>query len=78
MNFKVNSPSFPLGFLLQAINGGWPNSANTSLCNNGHPPIGSEQENMSVDKENVFDKDIFENTRYYVEQNLVLKKEKQQ
>lgn len=49
LNFKANSPSPPLGFVLHMINRGQPNSANTSICNNGLPPIGSDQENTSAD-----------------------------
>lgn len=45
----------PPGFLSLSINTGRPNSANTSVCNNGLPPIGSDQENTDgAVKEAVF------------------------
>lgn len=54
MNFKANRPP-PARLPLAAINTGRPNSANTSVCNNGLPPIGSDQENTDgAVKEAVF------------------------
>lgn len=51
MNFKANSPSPPLSVLSQAINTGRPSMANTSIWNNGLPPIVTDQEASCERKE---------------------------
>lgn len=48
LNFKANSPSPPLSILSQAINTGRLTSANTSIWNNGLPPIVTDQEDIQT------------------------------
>lgn len=48
LNFKANSPSPPLSVLSQAINTGRPSTANTSIWNNGLPPIVTDQEDIQM------------------------------
>lgn len=48
MNFKANSPSPPLSVLSQTINTGRPSLTNTSIWNNGLPPIVTDQEDIQT------------------------------
>lgn len=48
LNFKANSPSPPLSVLSQAINIGQPSTTNTSIWNNGLPPIVTDWEEIQT------------------------------
>lgn len=53
LNLKANSPSPPLSVHSQAIDTGWPSTANTSISYNGLPPIVTDQEVMQTGRNGV-------------------------